>query len=312
MTKPVNAPLLGVVFAAGAAMAFSVTDLIVKALAAGYALHQIMLIRGIIGLGFVLAYACVSPEGFKGIMPRNFAVQGLRSIIILVSNICFFTGLTLLPFADAAAIAYVSPLILTVLSIFFLGEKVGPRRWAAILIGFAGIVVMLRPTSGIIQPAAILVLISAILYAVGYLMTRRMRDSESAISMTVWMQIAFIALSLAVGAAVGDGRYEHVSDTWAFLLRAWSWPPAQDWLWFALSGLFTAIGSVLITQAFRIAEAGLVAPMEYIGMPLAIFWGLVFFGTWPDFTSWLGIFLICGSGLYIIWRETKVKQDKAP
>lgn len=312
MSAPQNNALQGVLLAAAGTIAFSLTDLSVKFLSSGYALHQLMLIRGLFVLLFVLGYALVTPNAFANLLPKNFTVQTLRTVIILVSNICFFTGLTLMPFADAAAIAYVSPLILTVLSIAFLGEKVGPRRWAAVAVGFIGVIVMLRPGAGVIQPAAILVLISSFLYALGYVLTRRMRASESAISLTVWSQIGFILLSLIIGFFVGDGRYEHSTETWGFLLRAWTWPSLQDWGLMALSGVVTTLGSIMITQAFRIAEAGLVAPMEYIGMPLAILWGALIFGTWPDATSWLGMALICGAGLYIIWRETRLRKASRP
>ncbi|MFE3838099.1 DMT family transporter [Pseudogemmobacter sonorensis] len=307
-----DAPLRGVLLAAGAAVAFSVNDLAIKFLSAGYALHQLMLIRAGIALSLILSLAAARPGGMAGLLPRRPAEQLLRALVILVSNICFYTGLAVMPFADAVAVGFVSPLILVLLSVLFLGERIGPRRWSAILIGFLGVVVMLRPGAGALQPAALLVLASAFLYALGYLMTRHMRGSESALGLSVWMQVAFILTSGAMGICFGEGRFEAGGTMFSFLLRPWIWPPPEDWPWFVLAGLSVAIGSVMITQAFRLAEAGLVAPMEYIGMPMAIFWGLAVFGTWPDAVAWAGIALICGSGLYMIWRETRPRRKENP
>lgn len=308
MRLTTNPNLAGVLLAAGAAVGFSINDLGVKFLSGKYALHQVMLIRSLIGLICLLIFAAMVRDGFAALRPKRMGMQFARSVVIVTSNICYFTGLAVMPFADAAAVAFVAPLILTVLSIVFLGEKVGPRRWLAIIFGFVGVVVMLRPGAGVIQPAALLVLISAALYSVSYLMTRMMRDSEGPLSMSIWMQVTFILVSGSVGIFFGDGHLAENESIFAFLLRAWIWPSAEDWLWLTMIGVTTTIAGVMITQAFRIAEAGLVAPMEYVGMPLAILWGMLIFGTWPDATSWAGIALICGSGLYIIWRETVVQR----
>lgn len=308
MKSPANPNLTGVLLAAAAAVGFSINDLGVKFLSGKYALHQVMLIRSLIGLACLMLFAALIKGGFSALRPKRFGMQAVRSLVVVTSNICYFTGLAVMPFADAAAVAFVAPLILTVLSIFFLGEKVGPRRWSAIALGFVGVVIMLRPGAGVIQPAALLVLISAVLYSVSYLMTRMMRDTEGPLAMSIWMQITFILVSGSVGIFFGDGHLAANESIFAFLLRAWIWPSPQDWLWLGLTGVFTTIAGVMITQAFRIAEAGLVAPMEYVGMPLAIFWGMLIFGTWPDATSWAGIALICGSGLYIIWRETILQK----
>jgi drug/metabolite transporter (DMT)-like permease len=214
-----------------------------------------------------------------------------------------------MPLADAVAVAYVSPIIITLLSIVFLREKVGPRRWAAVMIGMLGVIVMLRPGAGVIQPAALLVLISAVMYASGNLLVRHMGGTESAMTLSFYVQAGFIVVSLCMGLWVGDGHLATDNPLWAFLFRPWIWPPLEDWPVFLATGLSVGIGGMMVTQAYRTTEAGLIAPFEYVGMPLAILWGLVVFGTFPDAISWVGIALICGSGLYVIWRETVRKRD---
>jgi drug/metabolite transporter (DMT)-like permease len=213
-----------------------------------------------------------------------------------------------MPLADAVATAFVAPLFVTLMSAVVLGEKVGPRRWAAVLVGMLGVVVMLRPGAGVIQPAAILVLISAFCYAGSHMMTRRMRDTESAMTLNFFVQCGFILVSCLMGLWVGDGHRAEASGILAFLFRPWVWPPVGDWWAFAATGLAVGIGGLMMSQAYRTTEAALIAPFEYAGMPMAIFWGVVVFGTWPDLTGWLGIALICGAGLYTLWRETTLRR----
>jgi drug/metabolite transporter (DMT)-like permease len=286
----------------------SVNDLAIKALSGSYALHQVILIRAIIGIVLVLAVIKVSGTGFAQLATRRWRAHLLRVSIVMVSNVTYFLGLAVMPLADAVATAFVAPLFVTLMSAVVLGEKVGPRRWAAVLVGMLGVVVMLRPGAGVIQPAAILVLISAFCYAGSHMMTRRMRDTESAMTLNFFVQCGFILVSCLMGLWVGDGHRAEASGILAFLFRPWVWPPVGDWWAFAATGLAVGIGGLMMSQAYRTTEAALIAPFEYAGMPMAIFWGVVVFGTWPDLTGWLGIALICGAGLYTLWRETTLRR----
>jgi drug/metabolite transporter (DMT)-like permease len=301
--------LTGILFAIGGTLIFSINDVSIKFLSGGYALHQVILIRAIVAMAFILAVIHWSERGWSQIVTRRPRTHFLRVGIVMLSNVTYFTGLAVMPLADAVAVAYVSPIVITLLSILFLGERVGPRRWAAVIIGMVGVVVMLRPGSGVIQPAALLVLISAMLYAAGNLLARHMGGTESAMTLSLYVQLGFIAVSIAMGLAVGDGRLASEEGILAFLFRPWIWPPVADWPIFLATGLSVGIGGMMVTQAYRTTEAGLIAPFEYVGMPMAILWGLLVFGTFPDAVSWLGIALICGSGLYVIWRETVRKRE---
>jgi drug/metabolite transporter (DMT)-like permease len=301
--------LTGILFAIGGTLIFSVNDVSIKFLSGAYALHQVILIRAVVAMAFILAVIHWSERGWSQVGTLRPRMHFLRVLIVMVSNVTYFTGLAVLPLADAVAVAYVSPIVITLLSILFLGERVGPRRWAAVVIGMVGVIVMLRPGAGVIQPAALLVLISAILYAAGNLLARHMGGTESAMTLSFYVQLGFIFLSLAMGLTVGDGHLASEDGIWAFLFRPWIWPPLADWPIFLATGLSVGIGGMMVTQAYRTVEAGLIAPFEYVGMPMAILWGLVVFGTFPDAVSWIGIALICGSGLYVIWRETARKRE---
>jgi drug/metabolite transporter (DMT)-like permease len=229
--------------------------------------------------------------------------------LVLVSNVTYFVALAALPLADAVAVAFISPLLVTALSVVVLGEKVGPRRWTAVAVGLIGVMVMLRPGTTAFQPAALLVLLSALCYASTHMMTRRMKETESAVTLNFFVQVGFVAVSVLMGLVVGDGHLAGSADpSIAFLFRGWVWPPVSDWPWFVATGLAVSVGGLLVAQAYRVSEAALIAPFEYAAMPMAILWGVVVFGRWPDATAWIGIALICGAGLYAFWRETQVRR----
>lgn len=306
---PAVQPYRGILFAIGGGLVLSVNDVAIKFLSGAYPLHQIILIRALVGLVFLFALIRVSGTGYAQLITRRPKDQLIRVSIVMVSNVTYFLGLAAMPLADAVAVAFVSPLLVTLLSILVLGEKVGPRRWAAVGVGMLGVIVMLRPGSGVIQPAAILVLISAFCYASSHMMTRRMRDTESAFALNFYVQCGFVLVSTAMGLTVGDGHLAGSSDpSLAFLFRPWVWPPTDDWPAFLATGLAVGIGGLMMSQAYRLSEAALIAPFEYVGMPMAIFWGVVVFHRWPDTTAWVGIALICGAGLYTLWRETVVRS----
>ena len=311
---PTSPPVRGLLFALGGAIILSVNDVSIKFLSGNYALHQVILTRAIIGLALVLVVIGLSGTGYRQLLTRRPRDHLIRVSIVMVSNVTYFVGLAAMPLADAVATAFVAPLFVTLLSSVILGEKVGPRRWAAVAMGMLGVLIMLRPGAGVIRPAAVLVLISAFCYASSHMMTRRMRDTESAMTLNFFVQCGFVLVSAAMGLWVGDGHLAGSSDpSIAFLFRQWVWPPMHDWPAFLATGLAVGIGGLMMSQAYRTTEAALVAPFEYAGMPMAIFWGVVIFGSWPDATAWVGIALICGAGLYTLWRETvrRMVQDVA-
>ena len=311
LSSPIQkASLTGVLFALGGSVTLSVNDLAIKALSGTYALHQVILIRAAISLTIILAVIWASRTGFRQLATRRWKEHLFRVSIVMISNVTYFLGLAAMPLADAVATSFVAPVLVTLMSAVVLGERVGPRRWAAVAVGLLGVMVMVRPGAGVIQPAAILVLISAFCYASSHMMTRRMRDTESAMTLNFFVQCGFIAVSSTMGIWVGDGHLAGSANaSLAFLFRPWILPAAADLWAFAATGMAVGIGGLMVSQAYRTSEAALIAPFEYIGMPMAIVWGVVVFHTWPDATAWIGIALICGAGLYTLWRETMRKKD---
>jgi drug/metabolite transporter (DMT)-like permease len=296
--------MIGILCAVGGSLTYSVNDVAIKFLSGDYALHEVVLIRSIIGLLVMICFVLPFQGGFGGLRTRRLGTHLLRASFVVASNLFYFLGLAAMPLADAVAVFFVAPLMITALSVPMLGERVGPRRWFAVGLGLAGVIVMLRPGPTTFQYAALLPFASAFCYALMHMQTRRMGLTERAVTMAFYVQVSFIVVCLIMGAVVGDGRFADQSDpSLAFLLRGWTWPDPGDWPIFVASGTASALGGLLIAQAYRLCEAGLVAPFEYVSMPLAIFWGVTVFGTWPDTTAWIGITLICGGGLYMLWRE---------
>ena len=297
--------LVGIFCVIGAVITFSTQDVAIKWLSGDYPLHQIILVRATIGLTFTLAIFVPLEGGYRGLRSKRVGLHILRGLAVVTANLAFFTGLATLPLGEATAIFFVAPLLITALSVPLLGEKVGLRRWIAIGIGLGGVAIMLRPGSNVFQLAALLPLVAALAYAFLQIMTRKLGKREKASTMAFYIQVTFVVVSGAIGLTFGDGRFADPSNpTIDFLFRAWVWPTQQDALIMVATGVLSGLAGYLISQGYRLAEAGLVAPFEYVALPLAVFWSVLVFSDWPNALSWAGIALIAGAGLYTFYRET--------
>ena len=190
-------------------------------------------------------------------------------------------------------------------SVIFLGEKVGVHRWLAVIVGLVGAIIMLRPGTASFQYAALLPLAAAFCYAGLHTLTRKIGVTEKASTMAFYIQLTFIVVSGIIGLSFGDGRHANAGGAAGeFLLRAWMWPSLGDYVFLIGIGVASAAGGYLISQAYRLCEAAVIAPFEYLALVLAIVWGIWFFDEWPDVVAWTGIGLILAGGLYVFWRET--------
>lgn len=304
-----NRVLFGALNALAGVTAFSINDVAIKGLSDGYALHQVILIRSSIAMVFLLAFVVPFSGGLAVLRTRRPGMHVLRGILVVLSNFAFFMGLANLPLADAVAIFFICPLVITLMSVVFLGESVGPRRWLSVAVGMLGVVIIMRPGTEAFQPASLLPLAAAVCYAGLQIITRGIRGTETAVTMTVMVQAAFVLVSAASGLAFGGGQFAVQSDpSLAFFFRGWVWPPVGDLPVFALIGLASAAGGYFISQAYRSADAALVASFEYASLPLALLWGLVIFGEWPDGSALFGMVLIAAAGLFVVLREAQVRR----
>jgi drug/metabolite transporter (DMT)-like permease len=310
MASDPRATIAGIACVLGAVTAFSINDVAIKFLSGGYALHQIVLIRSVIGLGLMIGVFMPLAGGTAALRMRRLHLHLARALMIVLTNTLFFLAIAVMPLGEGVAIFFVAPLIITALSVVFLAEKVGPRRWFAVLAGLAGVVIVMRPGTDAMQPAALLVLGSALAYAGGNILVRRLGGTESALAMTVSVQLTFIVVGALMGLAFGDGAFAQGEGVLAFLLRPWVWPDAGDALILLASGVASATGAFLMAQAYRLCDAALAAPFEYASLPLAVLWGAFIFGERPDLVAWAGMALILGSGLYVAFRELQIDRAR--
>ena len=308
-SAPQNNAGLGILFLLIGVFSISINDMLIKQLSGGYPLHEIVFTRS--GIGILFSLLIVQYEGGFGILRTDQPwLHALRGMMIVIANMTYFVALAVLPLADATALFFAAPLFITLLSIPILREKVGPLRLTAVAVGFAGVVIMQRPWAapGDLQVSRIVLLLpvlSALTYAVNQLLTRKLGVASKASAMAVYIKAAFILVSVGFYVVAGDGRYAATTtnESLIFLLRAWTWPTGSDaWVFIGL-GLNSAIVGYCLSQAYRLADAATVAPFEYVGLPLAVFWGFVIFGDLPVIEVWVGIALILGSGLFVFVRE---------
>lgn len=289
--------------------AISINDMLIKQLSGGYPLHQMVFIRSAIGICFSLML--VQFEGGFGILRTKTPILHLiRGLLIVVSNMTFFTALAVIPLANATALFFVAPLMITLFSIPLLGEKVGPLRIGAVVVGFVGVIIMMRPwqaagESEVSRIVLLLPIFSAITYALNQVMTRKLGVVSKASALSVYIQSMFIVVSLGFYVVAGDGRFTEglTNGSLMFLLRAWVWPSGSDWYYLVGLGMNSAVIGYSLSQAYRLATAATIAPFEYIGLPLAVFWGWFIWAEIPEPAIIVGILLIMGSGLFVFFRE---------
>jgi len=309
-----NAPAAGVCFILLGMTCISINDMLIKQLSGDYPLHQMIFVRSAIALVFSLLVVQLE-GGFSILRTSSPGLHILRGLLVVIANMTYFAALAAIPLADATALFFVAPLMITALSIPLLGEKVGYRRIGAVVLGFFGVLLMLRPgatPSGSAPDRIILFLpiVAALAYAFMQILTRRLGVASKASALAVYIQGTFIVVGLGFWLVAGDGRYATgiENESVLFLLRAWQWPTERDSYMFVFLGVNAAIIGYSMSQAYRLADAATIAPFEYVALPLAILWGWFIWGDLPDAWVTAGIILIMTSGIYVFVREKKKRR----
>jgi S-adenosylmethionine uptake transporter len=289
--------MVGIVF-------FTANDSAIKWLSGSYPLHEIVLLRAVVAIGFTLII--VHLEGGLGILRvRRPWLHILRGLLVMCANIGFFLGLATLPLAETTAIFFLAPLFITALAVPILGEKASTLRWSAVIAGFIGVLIMVRPGTGMMQATALLPIGAALAYSLMQMMTRKLGVRDKASTLAFYVHATYIVVSVSIGLIAGDGRFTDGTDpTIDFLFRGWIWPTQDDLVIMIISGFLVAMAGYLVGQAYRLSEAAVIAPFEYLSLPLAVFWGYQLWGGLPDMISVLGMVIIAGSGLFVFYRET--------
>ena len=283
LARPVvDQPLTGIGLILLAMAVFSAMDGTSKGLAAG--LHPVEVAWGrFLFISIILVPAIVRRP--RTLLTRRKGRHVLRGLCMLGSSLFFIAGLSRLPIAEASAIGFVSPLMITALSIPLLGEDVGVRRWTAVVVGFVGVLVVMRPGTGAFDVAALFPIASAACWALGIIITRQMQGVEGVLTTIAWSTIVgFIVLSVSVA-------------------PFWRPPEPIEWLLMAANGALSAGGQVLLIAAFRYAGASLLSPFSYSQMLWATLIGYFAFGQLPDALTLTGAAIIIASGVYTLHRE---------
>jgi drug/metabolite transporter (DMT)-like permease len=225
----------------------------------------------------------------------RLGLQILRSLLLLGSTFFFFLAVKYIQLATATAIGFVGPLLVTALSVPLLGEKVGIRRWAAVIVGFGAVLVIVRPGGDVLHWAVFLPLLVAVCFAFYQITTRILSRSDS--SMTT------LFYSGTAGAVVMTLLLPTID---------WRWPDAQGWGIMAFLGLAGSLGHLMMIRAFTIAPASSLAPFSYLNLVWATTLGFLLFGDLPDRWTLIGAILLAASGLYVLYRERQLRGDAPP
>lgn len=298
----------GVAFLIAGVAVFSIQDLILKLLSGGYPLHQAMVLRSLTAIPFLLLLVHWE-GGLRSLFTPATPAMIRRGVVMFVAYTAYYLALAALPMATTVALYFSAPLFITILSVFFLSERVGPRRWIALMAGFAGVLIMVRPGGDLFDWAALLPVLSGLAYAISMIGARKLGSTESASALAFWGNAVFLAAALAMSAVLGTGAFAgEAHPSLAFLLRGWVTPTPFDLMLMMACGIIAAAGLTLLTQAYRIGEASVVTPFEYTGLLWSVVYGWIFWQQWPNGTDWTGIAIIVGAGLYILWRESRATR----
>jgi drug/metabolite transporter (DMT)-like permease len=275
----------GILWMMATLFCFISLDAIMKHLLESYSLVQVTWARFFFAT-IVAVLMCGSrlQQLMKSVAPRK---QILRSILLMSTTGVFNAGIRSTALATGTTIMFLSPILVTLLSIPLLGEKVGLRRWAGILMGFVGAIIVVQPWNGGlsgVNAGALLLLVAAFFNANYQIVTRMVRNDDPLTS---------LLFTAAAGAVV----------TSCLVPWFWGWPNVSGWSLLVASGIAGGLGHFCLIRALRLAPASVVAPFSYSSLVWATLFGFIIWRDWPDFWTWVGAAIIIGSGLYIFHRE---------
>ncbi len=305
-TTPPSSSLRGVGFLVLGMLIFSLQDIAVKWIGGSYPVLEIVTFRSFVALPLTLLFFRF--EGGRGWpTTRRPKLEIIRGLCYFLSYTTYFMGLAALPLAEIAAIKFSGPLMITLLSVVWLGETVGPRRWLALLVGFMGVLLIVQPGSASFNLGSIFILFSVLFYAVSAILTRKLQTTDSSATMAYFSSLVYMVATLILAPLliyVGDMPNAHPSI--AFLFHAWTTPSLFDLVIMSGLGLVWAGGMYCIARAYSLALASVVAPFEYIALPINIMWGFVIWRNLPTSMTLAGAALTLASGLYIFFPRAQV------
>jgi drug/metabolite transporter (DMT)-like permease len=304
-------PVAGIVSLTVGLMFFAVQDGMVKTLIGDYSVLQILAMRSVTAVPLLLIIVMWG-RGLSGLRTANPRLHLARAAFIICAFLSYYLAVSRLPLVDVVALYATAPLFITALAGPLLGEQVGRRRWAAVAVGFAGVLVMVRPGSDVFEPFALIGLCAALAYSFAALIARRIGPGEpigyialfSTGSFLIVCGVAIIAVTLVEPAFAPDSRLVP-------LLMPYISPSHDDLIMMLLLGLVTLSGFMLVPRAYQIAPASVISPFEYTYLLWALLIGVFIFDETPSDSTLAGATLVVASGIYIARREAKLARASA-
>jgi drug/metabolite transporter (DMT)-like permease len=281
----------GIFWMMSAMLVFSITNSFAKLLMANYPVIQIVWARYFFQLILLLVF--LGPRLKKVLVTSKLKLQIVRSFLLLGTSVLFFFGLSKLALADISSIMFVAPILVTTLSMPLLGERVGPRRWAGIIVGFLGAIVIIRPGYGMMQLPALFPLGAACLYALYQISTRFLGRTDNAMTTLFYTATSGTAILTSL------------------VPLYWIAPDTEGWLMMIALGVTSNLGHFSMIKAYEHAPAPTVVPFTYANLLWMTLFGYILFSDLPDLWTISGACIVAGSGLYIFHRENKPGKDDA-
>jgi drug/metabolite transporter (DMT)-like permease len=308
--KIAGSTIQGVGFLLLALLVLSVQDIAVKWIGGDYSVIEILVFRSVIALPATLVLFRL--EGRRGRpTTKRHKLEYIRGLFLFLSFTTYMMSIAALPLAELATIRNSAPLIITLLSAIWLGEKVGLSHWLALGIGFIGVLFIVKPGSATFNLGSIFALIATLFYSLNVMLTRKLRTTDSSATMAYYSSLVYLLAAVILAplpVLVGEMPGAHPSI--AFLFRAWAMPSLLDLVIMFGLGFVWAGGMYFIARAYSLAEASIAAPFEYVALPISAMWGYLFWHEVPTIATGIGALLTVGSGLYVLYRERRKQSVK--
>ncbi len=290
---------------------FSIQDVIIKHFSDGHSVLQIVFIRGLIATClFLFLFRCLQES--VALLSRRPGLMVARGLLGFSSYTCYYLAVAAMPLAEVVSITFTMPLFVTAMSALILGEKVGARRWSAVVIGFIGVLIILSPKGEFNPLAVVFAFAAAITYASQTILTRFLGNHDHPLTIAFNAIIIFTVasgiLSLLMFIGLVTVSSEHPSL--AFLGRDWHMPGRTDLLLMLVIGFIAAIGFYCLSKAYCVSEASAIAPFEFTYILWAVVFGYVFWNEVPGITTIVGIAVLVSSSLYIWYRERQIDRHE--
>ena len=310
MSRKNNNPK-GIILILLAMMVFSVQDGIMKYIFSFVSLYEVYLIRTIVSFLLILIFLKLTkkPIVFKTQYPL---LTFCRVILFFFGFSSFYVSLTVLPLGFATALFFVTPFLITIFAHFFLKEKIGIRRWAAIVVGFIGVYITLNPDFSNFNYLSLLPIFCAFCYSSSMIIIKKTSEKDSVYTQTFSFYFGAIFFSLIFYFIIGDGQYNTVDHPASqFIFREWFVNLESSILFMVTTGVTATVAFILLFTAYSIASPAVVSPFEYSILLWSILIGWLYFDEIPTLSTIIGILIIVSSGIYIFMREKAQDQSIA-